>query len=358
MKRGKAITGISLIVLVTLFVIPVSAQQRGKWSKAAPMAKGWEEVMGAAIKGKVYVYEGLQTFPRGYTGTATLPEWRPAGQIAVYDPAMDAWTLKSAMPVAAHHPAVAVHGDKLYFFGGFVSPDRLGGWSSVANVWMYDPEADKWTPKTPLPTPRGGAHAVEVGGKIYVIGGYTTAAHLPGLMGMDMGTTEEYDPATDAWRSRQPMPTPRNHHAIGTIGGKIYVAGGRIGGPFVFTAAHINVTEEYDPVRNLWTSKAAMPTPRSGLGYAVWGGKLFVFGGERAPTFVHGEVEAYDPATNRWESYASMPTPRHGPAVALVGNRIHVVAGNVRIAGGSQSPVHEVFEPEPPPAPAGAAPGR
>lgn len=99
-------------------------------------------------------------------------------------------------------------------------PHPLGGWSSVANVFIYDPDTDTWTSRTPMPTPRGGAHAVEVGGKICVIGGYTSSAQPTGNIGMDMGSTEEYDPTTDSWTIKQPMPTLRNHHAIGTIGGK------------------------------------------------------------------------------------------------------------------------------------------
>jgi N-acetylneuraminic acid mutarotase len=333
---------------------PLLAQEpRGRWTTAPPLARGWEEVMGAAVRGKVYVFEGLEAFPRGYSGMATLPVWRPYGGLEVFDPATGQWAPRSPMPIPAHHVAVAVHDDKLYVFGGFVGAEPLGGWSSVANVFAYDPATDRWSPWTPMPTPRGGAHAAEVGGRIFVIGGYTTSAHPRGAAGSDMGSTEAYDPASDTWTIRQSMPTPRNHHATGAIGDKVYVAGGRIGAPFAGAASHLNLTEEYDPARNLWSRKAAMPTARSGLGYGVWNGRLFVFGGEvspRGPTHVFAEVEAYDPAADRWETYAPMPTARHAPAVAVVGDRIYVVSGNTRVGGGSASPVNEIFEPAGPPA--------
>ena len=77
----------------------------------------------------------------------------------------------------------------------------------------------------------------------------------------DVGTTEEYDPATDTWRTRSPMPTPRDHIAISAMDGKIYVIGGRLG---TFTR-NVGDNEEYDPMTDNWAKKARLPTPRSGI---------------------------------------------------------------------------------------------
>jgi len=327
----------------------LAAQSRGAWTTAAPLDRGWEEVMGAAIQGKLYLFEGLETLPRGPSGLSGSPVQLPRAGLEVFDPVADRWSRKPPMPIPAHHAAVAAHDGKLYVFGGFVSPETLGGWSSVANVFVYDPATERWSPRTPMPTPRGGAHAAAVGGKIYVIGGYATSAHPRDPIGSNLGSNEEYDPATDTWVIRAPMPTPRNHHAIGAIGGKIYVAGGRVGSAFAGVASDVSVTEAYDPAANRWAMKAAMPTARSGLGYAVLGERLYVFGGEIArslpPNLVYPAVESYDPAANRWETYAPMPTPRHAPAAAAIGGKIYVVSGNTRTGGGSASPVNEVFEP-------------
>jgi N-acetylneuraminic acid mutarotase len=99
---------------------------------------------------------------------------------------------------------------------------------------------------------------------------------------------------------------PRNHTAGGAIGGRFYVVGGR-GSPNASTAH-----EMYDPTTNTWTTRAALPTGRSGIAAGVVGERLYVFGGEIPRLF--GEVEVYDPATDRWQSLAPMPEPRHGPS--------------------------------------------
>src|SRR5665647_1188640 len=95
----------------------------------------------------------------------------------------------------------------------------------------------KWRMAKPMLAPQG----VVVGGKIYVIGG--AHANIPGkpmteplwagVPQIVVGTVEEYDPATNTWRARAPMPTGRNHFYAGVVDGKIYAVNGRLGAPFV-----------------------------------------------------------------------------------------------------------------------------
>jgi len=51
----------------------------------------------------------------------------------------------------------------------------LGGASivevGISTVEQYDPTTDTWTTKSPMPTPRWGFAACTVNGKIYAIGG-------------------------------------------------------------------------------------------------------------------------------------------------------------------------------------------
>src|ERR1700719_3491060 len=75
---------------------------------------------------------------------------------------------------------VALNG-KMYVIGGFVPPKDTqiptgGAWEPIADTWEYDPAADSWKSLAPVPTKRGAAVAVEVAGKIYVIGGANTVA--------------------------------------------------------------------------------------------------------------------------------------------------------------------------------------
>ena len=95
------------------------------------------------------------------------------------------------------------------------------------------------------------------------------------------GLNQVYDPATDTWANRSPMPTTRNHAFSGEVNGKIYVIGGRLGAGNIPATTNIDTVEEYDPATNLWgVVKERMPTPRSGGGYATCNGKIYAGGGE------------------------------------------------------------------------------
>ena len=57
-------------------------------------------------------------------------------------------------------------------------------------------------------------------------------------------TVEEYDPATDTWATKAPMPTPRWNLGVATASnGKIYAIGG-------FNGSLLATVEEYDPATN------------------------------------------------------------------------------------------------------------
>jgi len=162
----------------------------------------------------------------------------------------------------------------------------------------------------------------------------------------------EYDPATNSWRSRAALPTPRNHATAGVVNGKLYVIGGRVGGAFVSSgSSNVGVVEEYDPAADLWGApKARMPSARSAIASGVFGGRIYVTGGEGQDyrsMFTFRALEAYDPATNVWTTLPSMPVSRHGLAGAVVGNRLHMVSGDVQSAGTGvhvHTDAHDAYE--------------
>jgi N-acetylneuraminic acid mutarotase len=224
---------------------------------------------------------------------------------------------------------------------------------------QYDPEADSWKELAPMPTPRGSAQAVVVGGKIYVIGGVTTMDNTSDTAfngqgpARVLGVNQMYDPATNMWTNKSPMPTGRNHAFSGVVNGKIYVIGGRIGHGMVTTSSNTDVVEEYDPQRDTWgVAKARMITPRSGGGWGTYNGKIYVTGGEyqnERYNAAYRAVEAYDPVANRWEILPSLPGAAHGNAVAFIGNKLHTVSGKMEGGGlpdlpGKATSDHSVME--------------
>lgn len=337
---------IGAFVMVGLLTAEALAQTAGKWVKLAPFPEPAEEVYGAATGGKMYVFGGL------------APGWKPRGLVFEYDPAENKWTKRKPMALPAHHVAFAELNGKIYALGGFIPPETgPPSWVPINNAWEYDPPADSWRALASMPTKRGSPVAAAVGGKIYVIGGATTSpgAKDPGIHPtrphVTVGTVEEYDPATNTWRARTPMPTPRNHAAVGVVGNKIYVIGGRIGAAFISVATNTDVVEEYDPATDAWSLKARIPTARSAVAWGTYRDRIYVAGGEFQDDRLMATfraLEAYHPPTNSWSILPRMPIPRHGLAGAVIGNRLHLVSGDVQSAGipgvNVHSDSHDAFE--------------
>ena len=332
-----------------------SAQVAGHWittMKFAPLPEPAEEYWSATANGKFYLLGGTAVrTPRG----PLLP-----GRVLEYDPTTDKWSAKKTMPRPADHMAVAESRGKIYVFGGTSTerPGEVGPSNFQLNdSWEYDPAADSWKSLAPIPSRRNAAAAAEAAGKIYVIGGSQLAEGAPNPGPADnllvAGTNEAYDPATNRWESHRAMPTPRNHPAIGVVGGKIYLIGGRLATANVanFVASPTDVVEEYDPATDRWRALARMPTARSGHGWATYQGRIYVAGGEVRDYHMDAimrDVEAFDPAANQWFRLPPMPTARHGVNVAAIGNRLYMVGGHLAFDGTGEhemdTGIQEVFE--------------
>jgi N-acetylneuraminic acid mutarotase len=143
-----------------------------------------------------------------------------------------------------------------------------------------------WTEKAPMHQARADLGAAVVNGKIYAVGGriqtyqdqYRTESN-------EVSTNEEYDPATNTWTYKAPMPTPSSGFAIAVFQNKIYCIGGGVTQFFNASKASWDVKLEvgfnlvYDPATNTWEKKTPMPTPRVMASASVVNGKIYVFGG-------------------------------------------------------------------------------
>ncbi len=188
------------------------------WETAADMITGRYLLAAETVDGKIYAIGG------SYEAAMKVVE--------EYDPATNSWTSKNEIPTPRREMASAVIDGKIYIIGG-------SGGTNVVEV--YDPTTDTWERKTNMPTARVAACADVVNGFIYVIGGDLIAA-FP--YGQPVATNEEYDPVTDSWVKRAPMPSPRSFMGVNTVDDKIYAIGGQATGyPFTRSFA----VEVYTP---------------------------------------------------------------------------------------------------------------
>jgi len=177
--------------------------------------------------------------------------------------------------------------------------------------------------------------AASVGGKLHVMGGSVLQVTGP--------YHQQYDPATDTWRGRAPVPRSLDHIGSAVLNGKIYLIGGFVGGGVHRDGQ--NTAFEYDPASDTWRILAPMKAGRASVGVVVLAGKLHAIGG-RSPdnAVVVATHEVYDPATNTWKDLAPLPTARdHGAAVAAEG-KIYFAGGRT---GPSTSPTAllDIYDP-------------
>ncbi len=224
----------------------------------------------------------------------------------------------------------AAYSGKVYVFGGVktlltpLPPPYLDGGQSISNeVDAYDPVSNEWASRKPMPVHSHSVHAHTIGDKIYVIAAY-------GRSGFHNGTYR-YDPVADEWSTLAARPTYRYEFASAVVGGKIYVIGGvgtiddGLGQGDWTTKSHVEV---YDPATDRWSSAAPLPMPLGSTHGCALADNIYVFGGR---TVLGPGSEAfvltYDPAANSWSAKSPMKNPREGLACVVIGDAAYLLGG-------------------------------
>ncbi|MBV9848563.1 MAG: hypothetical protein JO250_02630 [Armatimonadetes bacterium] len=279
--------GLALAVLAGLILTSLHARAQGSWSEAAPLPGAGRYGLAAAtaLDGRIFAFGGGEELPYGiYNDTYA------------YDPTTNTWSAEAPMPTGrVNFGAVTGPDGRIYMIGG-EAPD--GSFPNAVDV--YDPSANTWTSGPPLPAGRNGGTAVlGQDGKIYVFAGATNGALT--------NTTYAYNLRSRSWSPVAPIPTARLNVAA-ALGpdGNIYVFGG-VSGPN--NTPTLNTAEAYNPATNTWSTKAPMPTARSAMAAETGAdGRIYVYGGYNPnPELSNLAVtEIYDPRTDTWASGPSL----------------------------------------------------
>jgi N-acetylneuraminic acid mutarotase len=253
-----------------------------------------------------------------------------ARTVQVYDIASNSWVLGPQLPQPNNHGmAVSVNG-KVYLIGGQTTADDP---SYVNTVYELDPAQGTWVSKAPMPTARSAGVAIVHDGRIYVAGGRPPR-------GNDFAV---YDPVADTWEVLPDLPSQRNHITGAAINGRIHVAGGRLGNGL--SPEKTTVHEVFDPQAKTWTTAAPMLRGRSGMNGVMARGCFHVWGGEDVTGMIP-DHDYYDPRTNEWIRLLDMPIPIHGVyGSAFVNDHIWIPGGGTNIGGNHGSVHHQVFRP-------------
>lgn len=291
------------------------------WTVGSPMAHERVGLSAGAINGRLYVTGG--------DGEATME---------LYDPSSDSWRLQ-ALPTTsdprdgAYAPyrsryfgAAVVAGNRMFYVGGT-------SFQLIPFLDIYDPEAqtwlDLWSPYYRDPQFARMAHAaVNLNGVIYLLGGLMdsngVSAPTASVYGFSTLSTENY------WKPD--LPTPRAGLGAAVFDNRLYVVGGYGSMPTSGSAEATGsvlcyAAGEWGTTTPSGTPLASLHVPRHSFGSAVLNGKWYVAGGLDSAGHVLDSVEEYDPATNTWTLKAPMPTPRVHLALGALGDRLYAMGG-------------------------------
>jgi len=324
-RRATLIVFLVLCSLVVAFPnIETVRAAEDSWTTLTEMPTARSGLGVAVVDGKIYAIGG---HPLGGVTTDINKE---------YDPAMDKWISKKSMPGPLAWFGIAVYQNEIYVIGGawFLSG------SEKNSVWVYNPATDIWnTSKTSMPTARGGIEANVVDGKIYVIGG----TNSDGITNV----TEVYDPATDTWATKTPIPTPVYSYASAVVDDKIYIIGGLTQTANSTLQSRIDLNQIYDPKTDTWSLGMPIPNTNGANAGATTGvmapKRIYVIGG--------GLNQIYDPANDSWTVGTPIPNSANrlenfdDVIVAVVNDQLYAMGGIYWGEDGNTYSVNEQYTP-------------
>jgi Malectin domain len=263
----------------------------------------------------------------------------------VYDPVTRVWTKKRPPPIEIHHIQCVAAQGLLWVMAAWTGPFPYE--KNAPNAYVYDPALDLWFSKTALPLSRRRGSAAVIASydqtKIYVSHG-NNGGHEEGNFSTSLGYLDVYDIATDEWTSiSNNAPNPRDHAGGTLIQNRICVAGGRNGGEIGWP--DVTPTDCYNLETGEWEVEASIPQGRGGSLYGTsCDGNLIVAGGEgNGLTF--DRVDVFDGKS--WTVIDNLVVARHGTGMAIdcVCNQYHVASGSKGAGSGPEITSHETYFP-------------
>jgi DNA-binding CsgD family transcriptional regulator/N-acetylneuraminic acid mutarotase len=224
------------------------------WVELATKPTAVSDVQAAVIGGRIYI-------PGGSTSNKAVTDI-----LEIYDIQENIWVKGARLPEALSAYALVSYEGKLYLFGGW------DGDKFVDTVYEYEPGLDSWNEKTAMPYARGYAGATVAGGNIYVIGGFDGENILSGN---DIYSPVRDDGLANPWSKMAPLPEGRYAVGVTSVADFIYVFGG------INEKGEQNVFFEFLPTENKWNIHSdAAAQPSSKLGLIAVQAHLYTLGGE------------------------------------------------------------------------------
>lgn len=305
--------------LSVAFVLPLTAQtlpisrevstvNHNTWTSGAPMPTALVGAAAAVLQGKIYLVGGT-------TGSTVVSDTQ------IFNPVTNAWSAGVPLPVPIASAAAAVVNNVLYVMGGSESEN---GSPATRTVWAYDPKTKTWSIKTAMPIARDLAAAVVVNDIIYVIGGWDGVLPDNGL-----ASVESYNPATDTWTEEAPLLVGKWAPSAGALGTKLtgYTIVAPDGAAKCCPSDFTGDNESYNTATNAWTSLDADPTARAFACFGSIGPKLYVAGGGDTLGPALNVTEYYQQSKNSWTMLAPIPQATVFSSSTVLSGKLYCFGG-------------------------------
>jgi N-acetylneuraminic acid mutarotase len=124
------------------------------------------------------------------------------------------------------------------------------------------------------------------------------------------------------WTLGPSMPTPRSEIGVASLGDKIYVIGGQ---DLNKQGKKTDIVEVYDLKSKNWSTTAPLPEPLDHFGVASNDGKIYVVGGYAND--ISNKLLIYDPHVGKWMEGKPMPTARTALTANFIDGKLYAVGG-------------------------------
>lgn len=296
-------------------IIGGNALAQEQWRPIQDMPVGKWEAGTFVLDGKLYCFG---SYTKGV---------KSSKRCDVFDPKENSWARVQDLPSAITHMNMVLGGRTVWFAGGF--KDGYKG-HTIAEVWSYNIEKDRYTAAPLLPETRGGGGLALVDRKLHYMGGVKTDRDT------DAGDhwvldLDKWAKRAARWETAAPLPAPRNQFSTVTFAGKIDV----IGGQFHHDSRQIDQArvDIYDPKTDSWSRGPQLPKGHSHSegGTFVSGGRIYMVGGHKTPEGgrkqIDADILALTPG-DTWEVVGKLPMPLSSPAAAIIDGKLYVVGGS------------------------------
>lgn len=184
-------------------------------------------------------------------------DFKSCSRVFRYDPQSREWTELAMMIQPRVSFALCSSKDRLYAIGGVFHTmgDIENGESILSFVEMYNPEDNSWRSIADLPFGTFDQAAAYCDGTLYVSGGISDLPQhtipIKSMFSLEDGATE--------WTPLPDMTLARQGHSMTAHGGKLYILGGYTSKPDTSGFSDCNINDMFDIETKQWTSLTSTP---------------------------------------------------------------------------------------------------